>query len=357
MIALRDNIKRLRKENKLTQEALAEVLGVTAGAVYKWERGLATPELNIIIALADFFDLSVDALLGYEAQSNNKSAIIKRLEKYTSDKDEAGLTEAEKAVSKYPNSFDVLYKAGKHYFCCGLKNQDKNYYKRALELMQKSLIFIDQSTGTDNNEFKIKSEIAMVHLKLNQADAALKILMENNADHIFSDLIGVIFATEKKNYEEASKNLSESLINLTVKLIRTVTGFVNLYMDKSEYNKTIEIITWLNTLLFGLQKDEQPSYLQKIRYPLFIIMSYCYFRTGQIALAEEHYSMGLKLGESFEKSPDYSITNLKFVDFKEENSFYDDLSENAQATVKELVKGFKDEKFIDFVEGITEYEN
>ena len=40
---LAENIRRLRKERSLTQEQLSEVLGVTAGAVYKWEAGLSVP--------------------------------------------------------------------------------------------------------------------------------------------------------------------------------------------------------------------------------------------------------------------------------------------------------------------------
>ena len=63
---LAENIRVLRKERSLTQEQLAEVLGVTTGAVYKWEAKLSQPELNMVMELADFFDTSVDVLLGYE---------------------------------------------------------------------------------------------------------------------------------------------------------------------------------------------------------------------------------------------------------------------------------------------------
>ena len=43
---LAENIRRFRKERGLTQEQLSEVLGVTAGAVYKWEARLSLPELS-----------------------------------------------------------------------------------------------------------------------------------------------------------------------------------------------------------------------------------------------------------------------------------------------------------------------
>lgn len=50
---------------RLTLERLAEALGVTAGAVYKWESGKAMPELGMLVEIAAFFETSVDALLNY----------------------------------------------------------------------------------------------------------------------------------------------------------------------------------------------------------------------------------------------------------------------------------------------------
>ena len=72
--ALSENIRSLRKARSLTQEQLAEApgvtAGVTAGAVYKWESRLSLPELPMLIQLADFFDTSVDALIGYTIKDN-----------------------------------------------------------------------------------------------------------------------------------------------------------------------------------------------------------------------------------------------------------------------------------------------
>ena len=43
-IKLAENIKSFLKERKMTQEQLAEALGVTVGAVHKWEKDLSTPD-------------------------------------------------------------------------------------------------------------------------------------------------------------------------------------------------------------------------------------------------------------------------------------------------------------------------
>ena len=102
---LAENIRAYRRARSLTQEQLAEVLGVT---VYKWEARLSLPELNLLIEMADFFDVSVDALLGYEMKGNRPGA--PRWPGWSAaatpgKDDRQGLAEAEKALKKYPHDF------------------------------------------------------------------------------------------------------------------------------------------------------------------------------------------------------------------------------------------------------------
>ena len=53
----------LRKANKLSQEALAEKLGISRQAVSKWERAEASPDTDNLIALAKLYHVSLDELL------------------------------------------------------------------------------------------------------------------------------------------------------------------------------------------------------------------------------------------------------------------------------------------------------
>ena len=53
-LKIAQNIRAFRKQRNLTQEKLAEVLGVTTGAVHKWEAGMSIPELGLIVDMADF---------------------------------------------------------------------------------------------------------------------------------------------------------------------------------------------------------------------------------------------------------------------------------------------------------------
>jgi transcriptional regulator with XRE-family HTH domain len=58
-----ENLKKIRKEHNLSQEQLADELGVSRQAISKWESAVAYPEMDKIIALCDKFDLNIDDLL------------------------------------------------------------------------------------------------------------------------------------------------------------------------------------------------------------------------------------------------------------------------------------------------------
>ena len=61
-------ILELRKQKDITQEELAAELGVTAAAVSKWENGYTLPDILMLCALADFFGVTTDELLGRNTQ-------------------------------------------------------------------------------------------------------------------------------------------------------------------------------------------------------------------------------------------------------------------------------------------------
>ena len=77
-LTLPSNISKLRKERSMTQEQLAEALGITFASVSKWERGIATPELNLIAEMADLFGVSLDALVGFEVSNGGADALEKK---------------------------------------------------------------------------------------------------------------------------------------------------------------------------------------------------------------------------------------------------------------------------------------
>ncbi|MBR2372507.1 MAG: helix-turn-helix transcriptional regulator [Clostridia bacterium] len=60
----KDNLKELRLEKQLGQVELARLIGVSKGVISLWENGLREPNMQSLIALAKFFGISIDELVG-----------------------------------------------------------------------------------------------------------------------------------------------------------------------------------------------------------------------------------------------------------------------------------------------------
>ena len=66
-------LKQCRKEKNLTQEQLAEVLGVSARTVSRWETGTNMPDLSMLVEIAEYYEIEMKELLdGERSQTMNK---------------------------------------------------------------------------------------------------------------------------------------------------------------------------------------------------------------------------------------------------------------------------------------------
>ncbi len=59
----KNNLKSLRKENKITQQDLAKALHITLKTISHWETGYTEPSISQILELADFFHVDLEDLL------------------------------------------------------------------------------------------------------------------------------------------------------------------------------------------------------------------------------------------------------------------------------------------------------
>lgn len=74
-LRLGEKIKSLRKEKNISQEVLAQYLGVTFQAVSKWENGAALPDLTLVPAIALFFGVSTDQLFDINLMEVEKQVL------------------------------------------------------------------------------------------------------------------------------------------------------------------------------------------------------------------------------------------------------------------------------------------
>ena len=105
------NIKRLRREKEMTQESLAEYLGVSVSAVSQWESEKTAPDLSLIPPLCNLLGVTSDTLLGIDLEAKQKRIEEIRTKANTFSrrgyKAEAYKILAE-GLREYPDSFELM---------------------------------------------------------------------------------------------------------------------------------------------------------------------------------------------------------------------------------------------------------
>ncbi len=86
-MAIGNNVSKYRKQNGMTQSALAELLGVSDKSVSKWENGQAYPDITLLPRLAEIFGVSIDSLMlgeekGITVAGTIVMDIVKNIESY-----------------------------------------------------------------------------------------------------------------------------------------------------------------------------------------------------------------------------------------------------------------------------------
>ena len=352
---LAENIRTFRKERSLTQEQLSEALGVTAGAVYKWEAKLSIPELKLIIQMADFFDTSVDVLLGYEVKDNRLEATAKRLQEYRRSKDREGLAEAEKALRKYPHSFQIVTESAALYRAFGFDSGDKALFRRALELLDRSRLLLSQNKDPQISEQTIYGKIAQTYLGLDETDKAIALWKAHNADGVYSPQIGLALA-QSDAFEDAAPFLSEALTKLLSDLVSTIIGYMNVYIKRGDHASCQAILGWGIGLLLGLREAHKPNYFDKVSAVLLAALAGSQFLSGQGDVARDTLIKAKELAAFFDASPSYDESDIRFITRIEGASAHDDMGATAAEAVGHTVAQFENEELTALWRSVMEQE-
>ena len=345
-IRLAENIKKYRKQKGLTQEQLAEVMGVSVGAVHKWEAGLSVPELNLIVRLADFFDASVDVLLGYQMKDNRHDAMARRLDDYYNNKDRKGIDEAEKALKKYPNSFQIVYACALIYLGFGAEEGNREFLLKALELLDRSEHLMAQNNNPELSEFVLRGSKGIIYLRLGDIDQALKVFTENNAGGYYNDLIGILYAFFMNRPEEGAPYLSNALLQGISSFMNCTLGYVKLYVGRRDFASANDFLDWIETILAGLRRGkEELDYTDAPGGILQACHAYVFFSAGNEDQAVNCLKDALAVTKKFDENPNYDVTTYRFMEMNGKIGSFNIFGTTAMESLSQMIEKIGDPGF------------
>jgi len=150
-----------RKEKGITQEELANHIGVTIAAVSKWETAQSYPDISLLPQLAAYFNISIDKLMGYEPQMTKKEIgkLYCRLYEDLNNKpfDEV-IAECRGIVKKYFSCFPLVLYMGDLLLVSSGMTDDKE--KTTALIAEAKELFVRVKTESDNAEL-MKSAMYM----------------------------------------------------------------------------------------------------------------------------------------------------------------------------------------------------
>ena len=332
-----ENIKQLRKSRGFTQEQLAEALGVTTGAVYKWENRLAMPEIKMLVELADFFEISVDFLLDYEVQKGGVDAAIHRIRTLRNERKLVeSAHEAEKALQKYPNHFKAIYQASSTYYL--MATQDEKSARRCIELLERACQLFDQNPYENLTLSELQENIATCYIGLKQYDKSIELLKKLNTNDSQSAMIGMILAQFCHKPEEALTYLSDGFYSSLQALFRTTVGFAKSYMQLARYDKAMEIVQWTYHAAKGLRDTTVNTIFDKMDVVFLAMMADISIRKDDTASAYAYLRDALATAHRFDAAPEYrSFVGMNFYHSSLAAVSIDDLGATAHLALEEYI--------------------
>lgn len=160
-----ENLIRLRQSRGITQEALADFVGVTKASVSKWENRLSLPDILLLPVLAAYFDVTVDELLGYEPQLSREQ-IQCLYHELASDFArmgfDAGMEKSRELVKRYYSCYDFLLQISvlfmNHFMLADTETRQREVLSYASDLCS-HIISNCKDRGICNNAVILKSGI------------------------------------------------------------------------------------------------------------------------------------------------------------------------------------------------------
>ena len=288
-------IKMLRAEHNITQEMLANAIGVTPQAISRWESEGGYPDIELLPALADFFSVSTDELLGYKLSEREQELanIKKEMERLS----EVGSIEervayARNAFAHYPNDYEIR----DHLAVCLYFVWEETHDEALFKEIESLLGSVANECNDENTRYDAINTLILLYGKVNQYDKAIAWANRLTPMKYCREtaLSGGIGDGKTKFYIQDEINKLTDGLGLAIQNL-----VLNEYLpnDSSTWDSKIEMLRVSNKLYLMIYGDDLMFYHNRISFNHWLISTY------QMSLGKTEDAM-----ESLEKMCNHAVS-------------------------------------------------
>ncbi len=276
-----EKIKKLRREQGITQEKLAEYLNISYQAVSKWENNSALPDISLVVPISNFFGVTTDVLFDVEDKCDEKE-----IEEYDNCSRELGnkgrireLIELWRgAVSKYPKNYHCLYMLAS---CLNLSINSIGFEKEECDRNAKECLDICNRIIEDCTDDEIRANIRhqLVFLYMNTGDEEKAIACAEKAPMMHASREYLL----EHAYKPGTLKNRESKEKMALHHLYKFTAYIAFNVDdpESKINAGCKLIELWDMLL----GEEELLYQHHILFNLYLRMAEAHCKLGNVTKA------------------------------------------------------------------------
>lgn len=342
-----DRLKKLRRDNGITQDVLAEYLGISYQAVSKWENNAGFPDISLLPAISGFFGVSTDYLLGIELEKSEE-----RIERALNEARKFTHTgEIEKSINIILET--LKYFPNEHRLLCELieyKLMRPNSDKAWIEDIEIKANLILRDCSIDKIRYQTIGNLAKAYSIIGQRDKVLEIaqLLPDNA---YSKARLLSFAAPA---EESAKYKPDCILKFASILLSDILTIANHHIFRGDAAIAVDICNKALTIIDCIGAEGTLLYMQ-VRFHMHLAMAYSklqeidlMYSSAETALAIcKKIEKTLSLGETKYTSPllksiVFSRNTLKFSDTKNSlERYYHILTNNKLLSIHSKEERYK----------------
>lgn len=249
-------IYRLRKEKGITQEQLANFIGVSTAAVSKWESGNSYPDITLLPVIATIFNVTIDMLLNFKIELSHEEVmkIYSECESIFSINNLEKAIEVSKSyVNRHPGSYYLKSRIG---FLFNLYSWKGNTEETSMDMMEYSIeLFEDVAQNCSKVELVEAAlfQLGSIYSIIGKEDKAIDTLNKIPKSQCDPNMILASIYIERNEFKKSRELLQSKLYQSINNISLVCMGLANSYFKEGKDLNIIEryynlIIDIKNTL-------------------------------------------------------------------------------------------------------------
>ena len=248
---LGNNIYNLRKQRGLKQEQLAEGMGVSIASVSMWENGQCAPELTVLMEMADYFEVSMDTLVGHSLKAERMEELISQMERAAERRDEESAAAlCEKILRNYPNNSRAVKACSDVYYELYIYTTKEGYMEQCIA-QTKRLMTLKE--GEPERERLIRIHyLGHQYSHLKQWDTAKDYYEQSNVMGCNDADIAECLLKQGET-DKAIDMASDLLLKNVLMVYGVVNTLADGWSERGERGKAIAALEWVRDMMTALR--------------------------------------------------------------------------------------------------------